>query len=150
VVKPIGSLYSSGISDGRSTAKYDLVDLSQNNSYTIKMISTYPDNHIYTSNSLFFYTEGPPQNVRLISITDQSATVSYQPSFLDSRNYSMQLVYSTDTTNTSPVYTWDSTNNLFVVNNLLENTDYMFEYCPTANFENYKNWNKLFKKIVSI
>jgi hypothetical protein len=28
--------------------------------------------------------------------------------------------------------------------------DYMFEYCPTANFENYRNWNKLFKKIVSI
>jgi len=28
--------------------------------------------------------------------------------------------------------------------------DYMFEFCPTANFENYKNWNKLFKKIVSI
>lgn len=27
---------------------------------------------------------------------------------------------------------------------------YMFEYCPTANYENYKNWNKLFKKIVSI
>ena len=32
----------------------------------------------------------------------------------------------------------------------VKNTDYMFEYCPTANFENYKNWNKLFKKIVSI
>jgi hypothetical protein len=27
---------------------------------------------------------------------------------------------------------------------------YMFEYCPTANYENYKNWNKLFKKIISI
>ena len=24
------------------------------------------------------------------------------------------------------------------------------EYCPTANYENYKNWNKLFKKIISI
>jgi hypothetical protein len=24
------------------------------------------------------------------------------------------------------------------------------EYCPTANYENYKNWNKLFKKILSI
>jgi hypothetical protein len=32
----------------------------------------------------------------------------------------------------------------------VKNTDYMFEYCPTSNFENYKNWNKLFKKIVSI
>jgi hypothetical protein len=27
---------------------------------------------------------------------------------------------------------------------------YMFEYCPTANYENYKKWNKLFKKIISI
>jgi len=27
---------------------------------------------------------------------------------------------------------------------------YVFEYCPTANYENYKNWNKLFKKIISI
>lgn len=27
---------------------------------------------------------------------------------------------------------------------------YMFEYCPTANYENYKNWNKLFNKIISI
>lgn len=27
---------------------------------------------------------------------------------------------------------------------------YMFEYCPTANYENYKNWSKLFKKIISI
>lgn len=30
------------------------------------------------------------------------------------------------------------------------NDEYLFEYCPTANYENYKNWNKLFKKIVSI
>ena len=30
------------------------------------------------------------------------------------------------------------------------NHEYLFEYCPTANYENYKNWNKLFKKIVSI
>jgi hypothetical protein len=28
--------------------------------------------------------------------------------------------------------------------------EYLFEYCPTGNYENYKNWNKLFKKIVSI
>ena len=28
--------------------------------------------------------------------------------------------------------------------------EYLFEYCPTANYENYKNWNKLFKKIISI
>ena len=27
---------------------------------------------------------------------------------------------------------------------------YMFEYCPTPNYENYKNWSKLFKKIISI
>lgn len=27
---------------------------------------------------------------------------------------------------------------------------YQFEYCPTPNYENYKNWNKLFKKIISI
>jgi hypothetical protein len=32
----------------------------------------------------------------------------------------------------------------------VKDVDYMFEYCPTSNFENYKNWNKLFKKIVSI
>ena len=32
----------------------------------------------------------------------------------------------------------------------VNDVDYMFEYCPTSNFENYKNWNKLFKKIVSI
>jgi hypothetical protein len=32
----------------------------------------------------------------------------------------------------------------------VNDADYMFEYCPTSNFENYKNWNKLFKKIVSI
>jgi hypothetical protein len=30
------------------------------------------------------------------------------------------------------------------------NDEYLFEYCPTANYENYKNWNKLFKKIISI
>jgi hypothetical protein len=30
------------------------------------------------------------------------------------------------------------------------NDEYFFEYCPTANYENYKNWNKLFKKIISI
>ena len=28
--------------------------------------------------------------------------------------------------------------------------EYQFEYCPTANYENYKNWSKLFKKIISI
>ena len=28
--------------------------------------------------------------------------------------------------------------------------DYDMEYCPTANYENYKNWNRLLKKIVSI
>ena len=28
--------------------------------------------------------------------------------------------------------------------------DYMFEYCPTSNYENYENWKKLFKKILSI
>ena len=28
--------------------------------------------------------------------------------------------------------------------------EYMFEYCPSHNYENYKNWNRLFKKIVSI
>lgn len=28
--------------------------------------------------------------------------------------------------------------------------EYMFEYCPSHNYENYKNWNVLFKKIVSI
>ena len=34
----------------------------------------------------------------------------------------------------------------------LDTTDieYVFEYCPTANFENYKNWSKLFNKIISI
>jgi hypothetical protein len=31
-----------------------------------------------------------------------------------------------------------------------DDVTYMFEYCPTANYENYKNWNKLFKKIISI
>lgn len=28
--------------------------------------------------------------------------------------------------------------------------DYDMEYCPTANYENYKNWNRLFKQIISI
>jgi len=28
--------------------------------------------------------------------------------------------------------------------------NYMFEYCPTANYENYKKWSKLIKKIISI
>jgi hypothetical protein len=28
--------------------------------------------------------------------------------------------------------------------------EYMFEYCPSHNYENYKNWNRLIKKIVSI
>jgi hypothetical protein len=32
----------------------------------------------------------------------------------------------------------------------LDTTMYQFEYCPTANFENYKNWNKLLNKIISI
>jgi len=31
-----------------------------------------------------------------------------------------------------------------------DDVTYMFEYCPTANYENYKNWDKLFKKIISI
>ncbi len=29
-------------------------------------------------------------------------------------------------------------------------SNFDMEYCPTANWENYKNWNKLFKQIVSI
>jgi hypothetical protein len=29
-------------------------------------------------------------------------------------------------------------------------TEFGFEYCPVATFESYKNWNKLFKKIISI
>ena len=28
--------------------------------------------------------------------------------------------------------------------------DFDMEYCPTPNYENYKNWNKLFNKIISI
>jgi hypothetical protein len=32
----------------------------------------------------------------------------------------------------------------------VDNIDYQFQYCPTANYENYKNWDKLFKKIISI
>jgi hypothetical protein len=32
----------------------------------------------------------------------------------------------------------------------VDNADYMFEYCPTSNYENYENWKKLFKKILSI
>lgn len=33
--------------------------------------------------------------------------------------------------------------------NLLE-YQYQFEYCPVANYENYKSWGKLFNKIISI
>lgn len=29
-------------------------------------------------------------------------------------------------------------------------SEYMFEYCPTPNYENYRNWNKLFNKIISV
>ncbi len=29
-------------------------------------------------------------------------------------------------------------------------TNWNMEYCPTPNWENYKNWNKLFKQIISI
>jgi len=29
-------------------------------------------------------------------------------------------------------------------------TNWNMEYCPTASYENYKNWNKLLKKIISI
>jgi hypothetical protein len=29
-------------------------------------------------------------------------------------------------------------------------TNFDMEYCPTSNYENYKNWDKLFKKIISI
>lgn len=32
----------------------------------------------------------------------------------------------------------------------LNNSDYMFEYCPYDLYESYKQWNKLIKKIVSI
>lgn len=32
----------------------------------------------------------------------------------------------------------------------IDDMEYMFEHCPTSNYENYKNWNKLLKKIVSI
>lgn len=32
----------------------------------------------------------------------------------------------------------------------LQNKEYEFEYCPVANYESYRNWNKLFKKIISI
>ena len=28
--------------------------------------------------------------------------------------------------------------------------EYLFEYCPNSNYESYKNWDKLFKKIISI
>jgi len=33
--------------------------------------------------------------------------------------------------------------------NILE-SKYEFEKCPVANFHSYKNWKKLFKKIISI
>lgn len=29
-------------------------------------------------------------------------------------------------------------------------SNFDMEYCPTANWENYKNWNRLFKQIISI
>ena len=32
----------------------------------------------------------------------------------------------------------------------LNKEEYGFEYCPTATFENYKNWNVLLKEIISI
>jgi len=32
----------------------------------------------------------------------------------------------------------------------LNHNEYKFEYCPTATFENYKNWNVLLKEIISI
>lgn len=32
----------------------------------------------------------------------------------------------------------------------LNDEQYKFEYCPTANFENYKNWSILLKEIISI
>lgn len=32
----------------------------------------------------------------------------------------------------------------------IENPLYKFEFCPTANYENYKNWNVLLKEIISI
>lgn len=32
----------------------------------------------------------------------------------------------------------------------VDDTNYMFEYCPTSNYENYENWKKLFKQIISI
>ena len=30
------------------------------------------------------------------------------------------------------------------------NDEYFFDYCPNTNYESYKNWDKLFKKIISI
>jgi hypothetical protein len=39
-------------------------------------------------------------------------------------------------------------NSNFQLNILSE--DYEFEYCPVANFNSYKNWKKLFNKIISI
>ena len=39
-------------------------------------------------------------------------------------------------------------NSNFELNLLIE--DYNFEYCPVATYESYKNWKKLFKKIISI
>jgi hypothetical protein len=32
----------------------------------------------------------------------------------------------------------------------LNDEHYKFEYCPTATFENYKNWSVLLKEIISI
>ncbi len=32
----------------------------------------------------------------------------------------------------------------------IENPLYKFEFCPTANYENYKNWSVLLKEIISI
>lgn len=32
----------------------------------------------------------------------------------------------------------------------INDNQYKFEFCPTANFENYKNWTKLIKEIISI
>lgn len=32
----------------------------------------------------------------------------------------------------------------------ISNKDYMFEMCSTPNYENYKNWNHLSKKIISL
>ena len=29
-------------------------------------------------------------------------------------------------------------------------SNYNMEYCPTPNYENYRNWNKLLNKIISL